>query len=803
MVKGFLSALGVAHDEGIVGSIDDVDASEEVVRSASGAIADEYGDRAAAVYLLALLHWRAPAGKKARAWLRELCETLTETPGPEADASHAPEPETADSSEEEIEGAQDDPSRQRSFTTLDRLLILAAVDTAQGIEGSLSKDELEDAVDELVKLNGRRHQSYFHAGFRDVLLDRPVAEELPAENQSRLRWYWTGAIQGWARRKRWDCIVREYANNPVVRELGSGSNTASEAAVRHVVEALRRQGQTVEIARYVKVGALVKEPRLFAMLLDAASELLRKGDAATARPIFELLLKARSKLEERGVSPAQRLLLDAHRRAAHCLRQLQEHDRARTLLMQLLREDPDPNIHAMVYADLGLMEGGFDGLEEVALPLRRDELDGVLERLARGVGHFRKSVEVETAYSAHGHYCLGVLALGRAVCEHRFEDAEHHLQQVRVYFSEEGDSYSEDLARRADLYFGIAKAQQLLSDKLAHAADVIAKALRSGARFPVYLINPTVEAFGLAHDMTDLRRVTEAIIETGGDQALGELAGCQSALDHCPRLADELRVRAESERRPGSDRASDFRSALLGYMKTGDVENARDVLDGLERLAQDGVAVPDFLRLLQEPDRYEPAWSLDDATIARARCHEVRGEFADATRVLRDLFYRLTAQETEAGLDDAVGILDRIRGYGIEASFFSDMTDRYNALSSRFARAEETEGPVVRRRVRVLVVGGAERQAKAEDTVRILLGEHHPHIQAHLIQTGWSGNWNRTFAEIEREMERHDALVIVRFMRTNLGRQIRRQWSGVWRSCWSGGPGAIVEAVARAAAAVR
>ncbi len=66
MVKGFLSALGVAHDEGIVGSIDDVDASEEVVRSASGAIADEYGDRAAAVYLLALLHWRAPAGKKAR-----------------------------------------------------------------------------------------------------------------------------------------------------------------------------------------------------------------------------------------------------------------------------------------------------------------------------------------------------------------------------------------------------------------------------------------------------------------------------------------------------------------------------------------------------------------------------------------------------------------------------------------------------------------------------------------------------------------------------------------------------------------
>ena len=94
-------------------------------------------------------------------------------------------------------------------------------------------------VDELVTLNGRRHQSYFHAGFRDVLFDKPVADELRAENQSRLRWYWTGAVQGWARRKRWDCIVREHANNPVVRDLGSGSSAASVAAVRHSVEALR------------------------------------------------------------------------------------------------------------------------------------------------------------------------------------------------------------------------------------------------------------------------------------------------------------------------------------------------------------------------------------------------------------------------------------------------------------------------------------------------------------------------------------------------------------------------------------
>ena len=146
-----------------------------------------------------------------------------------------------------------------------------------------------------------------------------------------------------------------------------------------------------------------------------------------------------------------------------------------------------------------------------------------------------------------------------------------------------------------------------------------------------------------------------------------------------------------------------------------------EVLDRLERLAKDDVAVPEFLKLLEDRSSYELAWDLEDATIARARCHEDRGEFLEAMTVLRqDVFYRLATTEREDGLNDAAGILERIRGYGIE-----------------------------------------------------------------------------------REMKKHDALVIIRFMRTHLGREIRRTWDGVWRSCWGGGPGSIVEAVAKAAAAVR
>lgn len=808
MVAAFLDALGVSHDQGQIDARATIDAEKEVARSAIRGMVEEHGPRKSAVYLLALISSGTVASETGGAWLQELIDAQS----PEADgetgesrlteagpAEHHTEGEHVD--EDQLE--EDDPTRQPSFTTLDRLLILAAVDAAQGIEGALNEDQLDDVVDELVTLNGRRHQSYFHAGFRNVLFDKPVREELPAENPSRLRWYWTGAVQGWARRERWDCIVREHATNPVVRELGNGSSAASVVAVRHIVEALRREGRTSEIAKLVKVRAIVQQPRLFRMMLEAATELLGKGDAASALPLFELLMKTRTELEKRGVSPTERLLLDAHRRMAHCLRHLHQHARARRLLRDLLKQDPDPNIHAMVHADLGLMVGGFDVLEEVLLPLRREELGGVVDRLAKGVEHFRDSVGIETAYSAHGHYCLGVLALARAVEDHKFEDAEHHLQCTRAHFSEAADSYSSNLVEHGNLYFGIAKALQLSSNKLAHAADVITSSLASGARMPSYLIDQTVEALGLAEEKGDLKRVTEAIIETGGNPDLDELAKCQAALDHCPALADKLAERAEADGRSATNRAADLRSALRGYRHRGDWRAVGEVLDRLERLAKDDVAVPEFLELLEDRASYDLAWDLEDATIARARCHEDRGEFPEAVNVLRqDLFYRLATTERDAGLNDAAGILERIRGYGIDPDYYSGMTSRYNGL----LQAAEAEAPAEPDRsgsVRVLVVGGGEKQAKAEDVVHARLKEEHPHIRARFIQSGWSGNWSRPFSEMEREMKNHDALVIIRFMRTHLGRGIRRSWDGVWRSCWGSGPGAIVEAVARAAAAVR
>ena len=158
------------------------------------------------------------------------------------------------------------------------------------------------------------------------------------------------------------------------------------------------------------------------------------------------------------------------------------------------------------------------------------------------------------------------------------------------------------------------------------------------------------------------------------------------------------------------------------------------------------------------------------------------------------MFHRLATQEREAGLGDAAGVLDRIRGYGIDPSSYSNLTDRYNALAAQESEAVPSPEGEPARGVRVLVVGGGEQQARAEDMVRQKLRDTDPHIRVTFIQTGWSENWRRKFGEIEGAMASHDALVVMRFMRTHLGRRIRAKWTGgTWRSCWGGGGhGAIV-----------
>ena len=474
-------------------------------------------------------------------------------------------------------------TRHAPFTTLDRVLIDAVVDARQGIVGALNDDEIDSAVDELLQLNGRRDHSYYLAGFRDAMFGRqPIRKP---ENAMQMRWYWVGAVQGWRRSESWDRIAEAYDGNEAVSLLGDGRDPASSAAVESIVHALRYKGRTAELQTFVKEPAVANSRRLYCLLLDIGTERLRAGDIAEARAIFDLLMRVEEESHKIDFPPDERPFLETRRRMAHCLRLLGEHLAAHELLLGLLDHDPDPNIQAMVHADIGLLEGHFTLLADIRLPDDRSSLADVVERLEKGEKHYRDAVELGVRYGAHGHYCLGILALARE----SYEEADRHLDQARAHFRNQPKNYPATIPPRVDLYLGIARAQVLASEKLNHASALIVLGLEGGESFPKFLVGPTVNFLGLAP--AGFAEVADSLLRHGGDEALDALKRSEVVDSHLP-LSKALYERAHRQNEGGEGAASDLRDALRGYLKTGDIETARRLLDELEVLAARGVGGP-------------------------------------------------------------------------------------------------------------------------------------------------------------------------------------------------------------------
>lgn len=708
---------------------------------------------------------------------------------------------------------------------LDNLLILALVGTLQKVLGSLTHDQISAAVDELVHLNSSRHQSYFHSGFRDVLFDRPVVRERPEDNDYRRRWRWAGAICGWARRGEWDRIVEEYNGNSVVRRLGDGKSRATDEAALHIVDALWRRGsdEKIEAIAEFLAPASLRSPSsapLIEKVVQIGTELLRADRIPEADAMFGLVLRVAPELEDSGRGEQSEIFLTARRRRAHCLQRLDQRDRARLLLEELVTLENDPNRLAEDYADLGLIEGGFRELADVSLPLRRRDLADFLDRLREGRRNYRRSagdhplpgresaVTEGAPFSAHGHYCLGVLALGEAVSargehqEEHYRNAKRHLLSARNRFAARPASYGGSLVNRAALYLGVARVGDPEPTDLAHATRLMREALREGALLPPYLVDDILEVLEVLGARDDLSSFASALIAHHDDDALDELSDNEAVMRDCPDVRDRLRERA-LRAGPSEAAARDFQACLAGYLKAGALDEALEVLGQLESLAVRRIGTREFAKLLRDR-RYEPAWEPEEAEIARARCLEAEGSFVDALGVLRSLVFRLAAGNK---LLEAEGFLERIRGYGLPVDSYGDLEGRVSALR---LQQEEQESAATESRtpnrtpVRILFVGGDERQERVEDRVRAELGRRDPDVRITFVYTGWSPNWNRSLGKVRRHLRSHDALVLMRFVPTLLGREIRKACgTKQWRPCCHAGPRVMVTSILAAAAAAR
>ncbi|MGI9037457.1 MAG: hypothetical protein ACR2GQ_01210 [Gemmatimonadota bacterium] len=711
------------------------------------------------------------------------------------------------------EGVEDEKhSDVDGFTTLDVLMLLATVETAQNTEGALTEDQLDDLVGEVIELNRARHQSFFHAGFLEALFDRPVREKLPATNEPRQAWYWAGRIQGLAREGRWEEIVDLYDTVDLIRKLGSRDGGSSHAATRHVAQALFNADRPGDVASFVRLPIMMRDPGLVPLLHAEASRLLETIGPVPAKPLFDLLGDAVLEAEQRGVDTSVEPYLTIRRRQAHSHRRLGEFGKSREILDALLEDDPDINTRAMVLSDLGIMEAGYKGVTDVRLPPRRDEIPTVLAALERGEEKFAQALALEARYSAHARYCLGIIAFLRQ----NYSAAADRLESSLAEFQSHPARYDRnEFLETVRLYLGLALCLDCQEDRLKQAIEWIETASAGGAEIPLYLVENTVSVLGAAASQYG-RRAAEAIIAAAGESAIDPLV--KAGVD-TPALARVILGRAAAGDVGQHERAAAWRSALPMLLRHRMIEDAERVLDDLSQLARGGVAREEFLAILERPEGYEPAWTPDDALWERTRCLEAAGAYVDAARLLIPNIHSVLTEERYGAESDARAMVEHVRSYG-SAGGLDAIRRELEAVEERIdavqhghddadadadagAEAGAMPGKLSGRPVRILFVGGDERQKKHQEWIVEQLAERDPGITVTFLHPGWSGNWAPHLETAKRALATADGVVVMKFIRTIFGRQLRREIQVPWRGCHGAGRTAMLNSVLVTAREVR
>ncbi|MFC1499959.1 hypothetical protein ACFL6T_02950 [Candidatus Zixiibacteriota bacterium] len=790
MLGAFLDDLGVGHTDGALkDEMTAPPASVEDLYAAADRLLLDYPKRHVVLYIMTIIQMFPDALNGLRSWVRAHAGLLDEdTP---AESRRGDTEESTDS--EELAGVSED--RPDEFTTLDKRMVDVIIDVAQGIEGAPDIDELDDLVEELVHLNSKRYRSFFHAGFRDAVLSRGLPEKLAADNAIRRRWYYAGYIQGLVRQSASDEVLNLYDKEVVVRNLGDTGLDASSAAAQLVCRVLLGNDRATEAMKFLKTKALINlDPTFLYELFEYGTILLRQEQAREAKEVFNKLQSAVDIFKNTGIDVPIPFQSDLQRRRAHCERLLGQFSEADRILTGLLQSESSRG-QASILTDLGLMEGGFRRLSDVVLPLNSDEKGAFSSALEKGEVRYREALKCADQSVGHPRYCLGVLA----ICREEWQEAEDHLDEAVIEFQRNPGAYSHgDLHLRSKLYLAISICNTLHSERISRAADLIRQSCNKGICIPNYLVESTVAALAAyKRDLAD--ETVTAILDTADNATLDILKKSEVASDSQP-VASALLCRFRKSSRSRTKRAQDCLTVLPLLINQERIEEAEEVLDFLDESAEEGTLVDEFIDLILEPSRCEPAWDAEDCRWAGVRVFEGAGRYREALPLLEEAFHRVLSEAGYGALEDADALLDRIKGFGLPDKEYKHLIKRFEALRSDSEEKPErisSPGPV-----HVLVAGGNETQARYDDRIHKELAEQYPAISVEFFHTGWSSNWMPMFEQIMQHQKEADAVVIISLIRTNLGRKIRANCEVPWRTCGGSGKKAIMNSILNAAAAV-
>lgn len=793
LMHAFLDQVGIKHADGQIDAISSAAPDIDKLRSAYTVLNEQF-------HRQNILCCLATVGLIMKSWRHVLWPMVSEFNSETAAAVEsvgidAPKPTSDNDDEPKVDSI--------GFTTLDHVIIDQIVASVGEYEGALNQDQISDFVDEVVHLSGSRQRSYFHLGFLQTLLGMNQGFDAPEENLTRRSWFLAGQVMALGRKSKWQGIADLHdANRETFDHLLNNQPECAVMVAPVLFDAYWRLGRVAEAVACVNPGvAATIGPKILIKLLTLVRDTYRTRQVTETRLLIDLVKSAVSKLPSEHAAPPV-FVFELRRRHAQCLK-AEGHFAASIMEFQALTSLANNVDKADIHTDLGLSIGNFKWLFEVEVPKLPHQIDSMLERIQRGMDCYLEAEKLVEARQTNLQFVLGVRSLLKG-----WKDEEEY-QIARTLFERAYQGASERVVvyrktgvfARLQLYYALSIMLSLDEPQYRYAIDLLNQAKNEipPHEWPEWMIF----------------RAADNCVQLGSQGHLDLIAFCATHFTH---FLDkwmsnrDLLERSEPLRNYVAQLAVkesvspaskwDALSALVGIaLRKNDVGLARSALDQMESLAAENSKYRSpLIDFLENPSNYRPAWEESEALFARARLLELTGDCQQAANCLLQACHNVLSS---GKLDEAEGILDQISTYGLPAEVSQAASLRLAAANAAAARTKKPLGREVKElNAKVLFVGGNEMQHQYDTEITRYFQEHHPKVTITFEHTGWSSNWGRLRSRLSEQIGHHDVVVLMTYIRTELGRYLREQTGQQgkeWAACTGHGRDSCTRAILEAA----
>jgi hypothetical protein len=771
------------------------------LRAVTPELVDRFGLAAVRIMYLFAIDGEAPA----RAALEELLDTdpILQPPEPEPpeedenevtpvaaalseDSQPASAPDEELSSEETVEEERPEDDAA-TFTALDHILISTLVSSANEVYGAPTLDDVSSAVAEFVALNVDRHASLFHAGFLEGMTGRQAHIPADGQNDSRRQYELFGRLCGYIRRDAGAQLIADATKSlDLTASVLDDRNHGYTVTTPLVLAALAHDPQRVpwivahRHAPFRNMGQAFREVRRH------GRSLLLGGHAKDAEEVFHALEGWADLTSAPGAAR-----VDIARRIAACRRAERDWPGASAALDVVRGMDQmPPEVRALIVAEEGLIAAQVPSIAALRFP----DGDGysTAEMLRQGEPMFAEALSLDP-HQMHAALCLGLLAW----CDGRNGDAAALLDVALAGIGSDDLLDTTRLAVEVRLHAAVAA---LIDGDVSDGGDIVdaVEAAIEVERLPtVSVLEVAVQ--GLATlESPHFPRLVEAVAAARPAAVLGTLdelaasaiagrSGCAAAARNVgglpqvePRARLELLTAAaegyllHAETDAFSGAIEDIED-LLGQMLLNDLDDAWAETLGSSHLIREAIGGT-------------------VATLTQIHLWRRSGNIERAAAELTSLCYRAAAGELPGyNVEDLVGLLGEM---GLDEEHLAPL----RSLGGTEIRPEKGRSNPVR----VMFIGGNEVQerydASIEDAVNAIAGER---VAVHWLHSGWDSNWSIWADRAASMYPKVDIVVLMPFMRTNLGMRLRREIGEAglqWRACTGHGKASIQNAILEAVA---